>query len=105
MIPNLRYGGYFLHFLSLWYLSDLFLSFQSTNTFFFLTNAVYSIIPLTNGYCFLFPQVDPSDTNKSKVSALKKGRSVLRTMELGTEEDLIFNKMAKGGLSEDIVET
>lgn len=73
--------------------------------FFFLTNAVYSIIPLTNGYCFLFPQVDPSDTNKSKVSALKKGRSVLRTMELGTEEDLIFNKMAKGGLSEDIVET
>lgn len=49
--------------------------------------------------------MDPSDTNKSKVSALKKGRSVLRTMELGTEEDLIFNKMAKGGLSEDIVET
>lgn len=60
---------------------------------------------LQMGIVFCFPKWTPSDTNKSKVSALKKGRSVLRTMELGTEEDLIFNKMAKGGLSEDIVET
>ena len=66
IMPTLRYGGSFLHSLSLGYLHSLFPSFQSINTFFILINAIYPVPHFkTNWYGFWSPKWTLSDTTKN----------------------------------------
>ena len=100
--PSLRYGGSFLHSLSLGYLSSLFLSFQSINAFLILINAIYPVPRFkTNWYGFWSPKWTLSDTTKNDTVGVLKEKSFLclRTMAFSREKDSNFNPTTQGGLS------